>query len=160
MEHNTGKRAADTILQNPVELQIGGKVYNVAPPSTATLIMVSKEIASLPQVQLTKQHIAEDSLYIAKDCEQLGDILAILIIGAKKIKSERKRWWMFWKRDIKKTLSKKILEELSPVELAQDIYTLTSTLQLGDFFGLTTFLIEVNLLRQTKVETETTASGQ
>jgi hypothetical protein len=62
--------------------------------------------------------------------------------------------------DRKAELAQELLEELTPAELYDLTVTVLQRMNLTDFFGLTTFLIEINLMRQTKVETEATAPGQ
>lgn len=63
-------------------------------------------------------------------------------------------------RDRKAELAKELLENLTPSELYSLTATILQRMNLTDFFGLTTFLIEINLMRQTKVGTEATAFGQ
>ena len=99
----------------------------------------------------------------------LGDIAAILILGAKGLKetvtTKRKYFLGLFTRSVNETvdrkeeLSKWLLEELNTAQLNKLIFELLKDFNLGDFFGTTTFLIEINLLRPTKV-VETTASGQ
>nr|UWG77753.1 MAG: hypothetical protein [Bacteriophage sp.] len=62
--------------------------------------------------------------------------------------------------DRKAELAQELLEELTPAELYDLTVTVLQRMNLTDFFGLTTFLIEINLMRQTKVETEATVPGQ
>lgn len=61
--------------------------------------------------------------------------------------------------DHKTALAKSLLEDITPRELLNLAARLLQRSQVADFFGLTTFLTEINLLRQTR-EVETTASGQ
>ncbi len=176
MEKTIEQRVAETILQKPTEIKVGGKTYTAAPPSIATLILVSEAVSRLPHLKLDDQDIVRETLSVAKDCRILGDIAAILILGARqvneqviKVQTEEKRvlWGLFRRKrktsvitDRKTELSKEILEELSPSQMHQLITQLLAGLDLGDFFALTTFLTEVNLMRQTKVETKTTVFGQ
>ncbi len=170
-------KVAGAILQKPEDIKVGDKTYQFYPPSTATLILVSEAISQLPQIQLDKEKVIEDSLYAARYCRKLGEIVAIFILGAKHLtetvkvrqtKEKRILWGLIrYKReeeeeqviDRKQELADALLEDLTPSEL----HTLTSRLfmrmQFADFFGLTTFLIDLNLLRQTNVE-NTTAFGQ
>jgi len=170
-------KVAGAILQTPEEIKVGDKIYQFYPPSTATLILVSEAISQMPQIKLENEKVVEDSLYAARYCRVLGEIVAIFILGAKHLtetvkvrqtKEKRILWGLIrYKRDEeveqiidhKQELADALLEDLTPREL----HTLTSQLlmkmQFADFFGLTTFLIDVNLLRQTKVE-KTTAFGQ
>lgn len=162
------QRVAETILQKPLEVEIGGVKYTTAPPSTATLILASEAISRLPRVVLDPENALGESLSIAKDCKALGDVAAILILGARNITtraitpqtaSKRPLWGLFRKKrgnetavDRKAALSKQIMECLTPKELNGLVADLLARMELGDFFGLTTFLTEINLLRQTKVE--------
>ena len=151
-EKTIEQKAAETILQTPVEVKVGSKTYMTAPPSTATLILASEAVSRLPHVVLDPKNVVEESLSIAKDCRALGDIVAIFILGAKNLKEKVK---------VQKNREKRYLWGLFK---RQELYDLTVTvlqrMNLTDFFGLTTFLIEINLMRQTKVETEATAPGQ
>ena len=56
--------------------------------------------------------------------------------------------------DRKAELTRELLETQSPRELFNLTARLLKRMQIADFFGLTTFLTEINLLRQTKVEEE------
>lgn len=171
------QKVAREVLQQPEDIKVGGKTYKVYPPSTATLILASEAISQLPQLKLDQEKLAEDSLYAAKECRMLGEIVAIFLLGAKHLTEtvkapQTKEKRLFWgllrfKRtvlveqviDRKAELARQLLEELTPRELHNLTGQLLNRMQLADFFGLTTFLIEINLLRQTKVE-ETTAFGQ
>ena len=176
------KKVADTILQQPQEIKVGKKKYETAPPSTATLILVSEAVSRLPQHTIEVKEgdsIAQPCLAIAKDCAPMGEIAAILILGAKgltevvkeKIETQERRFFGLIRKtkivevertvDRKAELAKEILEDHTPTEVFNIITRQLSTMQLSDFFATTTFLIEINLLRQTKVvQTPTTAFGQ
>lgn len=166
------KKVADAVLQQPQTIKVGNKTYETAPPSTATLILVSEAVSRLPQVRFDLKgddSPVQPTLAIAKDCTPLGEIGAILILGAKglskvtteKIEVQESRLFGLWKHnkvvevertiDCKAELAKELLEDHTPVELFNLITRMLSTMQIGDFFGITTFLIEINLLRKTKV---------
>lgn len=162
------QQVADTILQTPKEIKIGNETHTVSPPSTATLILVSEAVSLLPKIEVNEDDIVRESLSMAKDCRVLGDIVAILVLGAKNIndrviiKHKQKNSYLWglikvsWTTETeekkKDLLARQILEEYSPSELQSLITTLLQGLELGDFFALTTFLIDVNLIRPTKVE--------
>lgn len=164
------QRVGEAVLQTPTEITLKGRSFTVAPPSVATLILASEAVSQLPQVRLDKKHVVEDSLFVAKDCRALGDIAAVLILGAKGLTEtttrREKRLWGVLRRNVrvridrKAELSKWLLEELDSAELNKLIFELLKSFHLGDFFGTITFLIEINLLRPTKVIDGTTASGQ
>jgi hypothetical protein len=169
MEDTIESKTARTVLQRQDEVVVGGETYKVSPPSAATLILASEAISKLPTVGLNPDDIAIESLYIAKDCRVLGDIIAILILGAKNLTGKEK---FVTKRlfglirdekeiviDNKAILAKKLLENVEPKDLHGIMARLLKTMQLSDFFGLTVSLVEINLLRKTR-ETVMTASGQ
>jgi len=168
LKKSPAERAGAEILQQPTKIIIGGREFNVAPPSTATLILVSQAVARLPQEKMNPDAVLEESLSIAKDCAVLGEIGAILLLGAKhltetvkapQIKEKRLLWGLIRVRrevavettvDRKAELTRWLLEEVTPAELQGGIANLLTRMQIGDFFGLTTFLVEINLLRPTK----------
>lgn len=170
------EKAAETILQKAAKINIGGKEYEAAHPSIATLILVSEAVSRLPKRALDSKNLVQECLSVAKDCRVLGDIAAILILGARHINDrentpqtgrKKRLWGLFGSkvkadtgRTAKERLSQEILETMTPSDLYGTIAMLLQRMDLGDFFGLTTFLSEVNLLRQTKVENPTTAFGQ
>lgn len=168
-------KTAQTVLQEPKEIKIGEKIYSVAPPSLGTLILVSEAVSHLPHIRLDEKKVMQEVLSVAKDCRDLADIAAILIIGAKHINdrierrqtAQKKRLWGIfgktWVKTItetrKEALRRELLEDVTPRELHNIIAQVLLQMEVGDFFGLTTFLTEINLTRQTKVETAPTASG-
>ena len=176
MKQTIEDKVAKTILQQPEEIKVGDKTYKVAPPSVATLILISGAVSRLPHIHLNEEKIMEETLCIAKNCQLLGDIAAILILGAKHINDivtirqiERKQhlWGLFHTNHItvstetkKEQLSRELLEETTPRELHNIIVQMLLKMQVADFFALTTFLTEINLMRPTKVVTDPTASGQ
>lgn len=177
MSETIESKVKQTILQDTTDIVIGGKAYKVAPPSVATLICVSEEVSLLPHIQLEPKKVVDEVLSVAKDCRSLGNIVAILILGAKglteshrEVKTvEKRRFWGLIKGqeqvevetviDHKAALARTILEELSPQQMKDLVAQLLSKMEIGHFFGLTTSLIEANLLRPTR-EVVTTASGQ
>ena len=172
MNKTIEQQVSDTILQQPTEIQVGEKKYSVAPPSIATLILVSKEISKLPKITVDKdEDILAASLSMAKDCGIIGRIAATLILGAKnckdktihvpKKKTKRILWglipvtWDSYEEQTHSTvdeLAKELLEQMTPREINNTIARILQGMQIGDFFGVTTFLLEVNLTKRTKVE--------
>ncbi len=170
MNKTIESQVADTVLQRRSEVEVGGVIYEVAPPTTATLILVSEEVSMLPQIEVNKEtDILTETLRIAKDCSFLGDILAILILGANGITEKKtitkKRFFGLIEEeteieiDKQKELSELLLRHKSPKELNELTAHILAGMEIGDFFGLTTSLIEINLIKPTR-EVGTTASGQ
>lgn len=168
MKQTLEAQVAHALLQKTTEIQVGNTTYQVAPPSIATLVLVSEAVAKLPHLKLNDTDVVRESLAIAKDCRALGDILAILILGAKTIKERttrpKKRFLGLFctqkATDPVAELAEELLETLTPSEMHSLVTQLLAGMDLGDFFAVTTFLTEINLLRQTKVESATTAFGQ
>lgn len=162
-------RVADEVLQRPMTVKIGGKDYDVAPPTLATLILVSAEIARMPSEKIDMKDMIYGTIARAEEYRPVADAIAVLILGAKGLKGTRKRLRSRYfglvreeveePVDLKAELSELILNECSPHDLNMMLVDLLKRMQLGDFFGLTVSLTEINLLRRTK-ETVTTASGR
>lgn len=153
----TEQKTARTVLEEPVSIAIAGRRYSVPQPTCATLILVSANISRMPRIGMDEPgKVMTSTLHVAKDCAPLGDILAILIVGAKGLRDKGVVGW--WKRRRVKRLAARLLEEATPKELTAATYQLLSRAQIADFFGLTAFLSEVNLTKETKAGT--TASGQ
>lgn len=167
-KENTEQQTAGALLQKPFEVQVGGVTYEAAPASIATLVLVSELVSQLPDVRMNEDNIFTESLCIAKDCRLLGDIAAVLILGAKGLKETREvaKDGLFGLRqkrkiivDKQKELADTLLKEFSPRSLNTLLTTLLKSMEIEHFFGLTTSLLEINLLRQTRGVTMT-VSGQ
>lgn len=174
------KKVADAILEKATDsITIEGKEYPIAPPTTGTLILISSLVSTMPIVNNDAKNALYEVLSTAKDLSVIGKIAATLILGAKRIKEQRKvckatteqnkHWsWRKLRRVTDTTtksvevlevdfLAEKLLNEVTPQTLNNIIVKRLGESQFGDFFGLTASLSEVNLLRKTK-EAET-ASG-
>lgn len=165
-------RVAEAILQKPMEVAVGKSTYLVAPPSVATLILASEAVSRLPKGAMDEQRVLEETLAKAEYCRPLGEVAAILILGAKgitetvKVKEKQRRRYLFGlissnvTVEVERTIDRKakladeLLENLTPAELNLLISQILKRMQIADFFGLTTFLTGANLLRPTKVEEE------
>lgn len=171
MEKTVEQKVAETILQEWETVKVAGKSYRVAPPTVATLIRVSAEVSRLPVREETdgETDILPYVLRTARDCGALGDIAAVLILGARGLERRRRvvckrfggliRRRVWQTQDCKGELARELLESCSPRELGMLVARLLGKMEVAAFFGLTVSLAEVNLTRPTK-ETVTTASGR
>lgn len=157
MKTTLESKTSEAILETPKQVTIGGKVYEVAPPTMATLIEVSKYISSLPEINIENEDkIIHEALANASECEYLGDLAAILILGKKKIKpyevKSRKYGIIPQKKTVypQQELSTEILDELSPKNIFTLILSILNDMEVGFFLQTTIFLRDVNLLRKTK----------
>lgn len=154
----------DTIMQEPISMTVGGEKYAVAPPVASTLIEVSKYISQLPSIPI-QQNGVQGALAYACDCEFTADVVAILMLGRKNLRTEkvveRSRLWGLLKTrhrevvDNQKLLSQALLQELTWRQISDLGQEILSKMDVGFFLGFTNSLLEINLLRSTK----TTASG-
>lgn len=165
----------DTILQRKTtSLEIDGRTYEIPAPTPATIMLVSEETSKMPLINKETKSIFLETLRTARDCKAIGRIAAILVLGAKRIRenhqvviSETKKW--SWRRfrftKHQETMNEldfvamRIMEDITPETLNETITKRLMEMQLGDFFGLTTSLSEINTLARTK-EVEQTAHGQ
>lgn len=172
--------AADTILQQPHEVEIAGKRYQIAPPTPATLFLVSKQISYLPPFNQGAKNVLAEVLSKAKDCRPVTKIAATLILGAKRINERHsvpvvrkdllepgpaKGLRRLLKRQKPRIverdhvmleidwLSAQIAENMTIQELSKLVITELGGLGIGDFFGLTASLSAGNLLRPKATET-------
>ena len=164
MEQTTiESRVASAILERNVgNIEIEGITYDIAPPSIATLIVVSEFIASLPIVE--KSEIVNSVLHHARFFRPLGDIAAVLILGAKNLTEERvvmqEKRYLFGlikrrsekkiKVDKRAELAKAILENVRPTVLFNVVVQRLQDMEISSFFAITTSLSEANILKPTK----------
>lgn len=153
---------ADAILQRRKTFVAGGYEYEVAPPSPATLILVSELCAELPKFDAdSDENVLQVVLRTAKDLRIIGKIVATLIIGAKAIRQfeqeEAKSAERFFcrKAGSRKTshvdeLAEWLMENATPQELNAIVVSRLADMQIGDFFGLTASLAVQNHLKATK----------
>ena len=150
------EKTAAAIMQHDELVKIGRRTYKVARPSVGTLVMASAAVAKLPRVMMNPDTALEDVLRVAKDCRPIGEVIAIIVLGAKGMMHPGPLRWLK-KRRIR-NLQERILSDITPSELNTMTMSLFNSMQVVDFFGLTAFLTEVNMTRATKAVT--TASGQ
>ncbi len=157
MAKKTEQKVAETVLQKDQSIVIGGATYQVAPPSIATLILVSELVAQLPPIDPKQESILLESLRVAKDCAVLGEILATLILGAKK--SRERSLLQRLLPDRKRKLIRRILHELTPSQISAMLLDRLREIEVSSFFSITASLAEINLLKPTR-EAGTTAFGR
>ena len=165
-EQTIESKVASAILEKPVaSIELDGKTYDISPPSIATLILASEIVSGLPAVEpVSKDKIVYWVLRNAKNYRALGDFVAVLILGAKGLsetitrKVVKSRLFGLRKVEIeekvtidrKAELSRIILENVRPSVLFNIVIRRLNDLEVGDFFGITTSLGEINLLKPTK----------
>ena len=161
MEQNyIESKVAAAILEKKVgTLDIDGKRYEIAPPSIATLILISEVVATLPIVEkVPNDKILYSVLHHAKDFKALGDMAAILILGAKECKRSEKKprfygirhFFGYEYKPSKDELAEIILQNVRPTVLFDVIIQRLKDMEISSFFAITTSLSEANILKPTK----------
>lgn len=155
---NIESKAAGTILERPETVKVGGRTYSVAPPSLATLVMLSEAISDIPSEAPEKDEILRGSLAMAAECKPLGHAAAILVMGARAVRKDAS--FPSLGRRLRR-LERQIMESMTPAEVRAMVVSILQGMEVGDFFALTTFLGGINLLRPTRgvEKTGATASG-
>lgn len=167
-------RLADALLERPTTLELGGRSYPLAPPTLATLILVSEELSQLPP-DLLSYDKGEDSplivaLRTARHAHGLSRALARLILGARPPMSRTERLRqqlhrlaprLFAAPDALERLALEIEQTTSAHDLALSFVSLTQRLEVQDFFAFTTFLSALRLTQPTReVGSAATALGR
>jgi hypothetical protein len=162
MAESIKKRTAEAILETPFTVKVGSKEYEVAPPSCATLIEVSRRIPDVPLVE-TMGDMVNEALAAAKDSRAIFEIVAVLILGAKALRRGEKvttgRWPFRRTRSRLDALTEELMYECSPAEIKALCGEILARMEVKDFFEFTASLQEVGLIQLTR-GAETTASGQ
>lgn len=161
MEQNyIESKVAAAILEKKVgTLDIDGKRYEIAPPSIATLILISEVVATLPIVEkVPNDKILYSVLHHAKDFKALGEMAAILILGAKECERSEKKprfyrirhFFGYEYKPSKDELAEIILQNVRPTVLFDVIIQRLKDMEISSFFAITTSLSEANILKPTK----------
>lgn len=171
-------QVADTILEAKKEVMIDGTSYAMASPSIATLILFSKYVGQMPKEMLDEEFPIASLLQQADKLHFVGYALASVILGVKafnefeEIKIEKHKKRLFSKETYTeivttdKTKGEALAEKINHADIEEVLkvfFQLLKFQRFQDFFQLTTSLIELNLIKRTKMEevgTKTTAFGQ
>lgn len=158
-------KTAGTLLEEPIAVTVGGREYRVQPPSLGTLARIGGLISTMKIQERSEDDVEPEeipfvALREAGSAGVIADILATFITGEKPES--------VWSRIIPKYFTKhdrvrrRVLATVTPAEASRAFTVMLQSLQLGDFFGLTTFLRGINILRPTRREVDkgVTASGQ
>lgn len=180
-------KTAKTILEDDrKKVTIAGKEYTIAEPSTATILMASALISELPNLrkpggeQADGTYIIQVVLDKAKGMRNIGKLLALLILGAKRVKEHRmianehtqslteprkkglwatiNEWWRNKRekpREEIEVLTDEILDNLPPGKIYELLEPRLLDQDISGFFYLTTSLkLQANILEPTKTEKE------
>jgi hypothetical protein len=144
MKKTIEQKVSDVILEKSSKIKIKDREFEVAAPTLATLIRISDLISTLPKVEMDKNDYISESLKIAKDCSVISEIVATMIVGVDTPKAR------FYQKPIIEELSEFISKKCTLVELKELIVQLILMMEIPSFFGFTTSLIEINLIKRTR----------
>ena len=164
------QKTAETILQKPLEVQAGGKTYQVARPTFGTLIEISQYVRKLPNTsEVKKDDLVPYILSIAGENGKIvAKIAALLIIGSKNImyhkeKRLKSKFLCFkWYKNVPvcnvDELADELMQNASSKEMNNIINQTLGYQEIGFFLSTIISLSAANVLEPTK--TEVTASGE
>ena len=144
-------QAADVVFNRKMVITVGERTFTLPRPTIATLIAASEVIAELPEKQMNPERPLTESMAVATSCKPIGRIAAILLLGARKGKSSSVLKEALWRLKTRR-YGRELLRSLTPDEMKDLIFGILNGAKVDNFFGLTTSLIEVNLLRRSKTE--------
>lgn len=159
------QRVAAAILEKATNsIEIGGEVYPLGDPCMATLILVSELISTMPIVEkVPKEQIVYSALHYAKDFKSLGELCAILVLGAGHLTEEREiteyeRFLGVFRRkvvrkvviDKKASLAREISLNVRPSVVFNCIIQRLQDMEVAHFFSIITSLSEANILKPTR----------
>lgn len=157
------EQVAQTLLEEPTTVTIGGEAYKVAPPSIFTLVRASKYISKIPTDTISEGNIFGSIIHNAEEYENIAWAISAILLGKKFTEIVTYPKWQFWRREKSVTkgeiLAKKLIN--TPItEVSAAFFKVLGQIDIRAFFVITTSLKGMMITKPTKeVENETTASG-
>ena len=157
------EKVAQTLLEEPTTIIIGGEAYKVAPPSIITLVRASKYISKIPANTIDENNIFGSIVDNAEDYENIAWAISAILLGKKFTEIVTYPKWQFWRKKNNVTkgeiLAKKLIN--TPInEVSSAFFKVLGQIDIRAFFVITTSLKGMMITKPTKeVENETTASG-
>ena len=157
------EQVAQTLLEEPTTVTIGGEAYKVAPPSIFTLVRASKYISKIPTDTISEGNIFGSIIHNAEEYENIAWAISAILLGKKFTEIDTYPKWQFWRREKNVTkgeiLAKKLIN--TPItEVSDAFFKVLGQIDIRAFFVITTSLKGMMITKPTKeVENETTASG-
>ena len=157
------EKVAQTLLEEPTTIIIGGEAYQVAPPSIITLVRAAKYISKIPAKTIDENNIFGSIVDKAEDYENIAWAVAVILLGNRFTDTVRPPFWQFWKRKKNITQGEILANKLTkaPVsEISEAFFKVIGQMDIRSFFVISTSLKGMMITKPTKeVENETTVSG-
>ena len=157
------EQVAQTLLEEPTTVTIGGEAYKVAPPSIFTLVRASKYISKIPTDTISEGNIFGSIIHNAEEYENIAWAISAILLGNHFTEVVTYPKWQFWRKNknINKVemLANKLIN--TPItEVSSAFFKVLGQIDIRAFFVITTSLKGMMITKPTKeVENETTASG-
>ena len=157
------EQVAQTLLEEPITVTIGGEAYKVAPPSIFTLVRASKYISKIPTDTISEGNIFGSIIHNAEEYENIAWAISVIVLGDDFAEVSPYPKWHFWRKNKNITkgeiLAKKLIN--TPItEVSDAFFKVLGQMDIRAFFVITTSLKGMMITKPTKeVETEMTASG-
>ena len=157
------EKVAQTLLEEPTTVTIGGEAYQVAPPSIFTLVRASKYISKIPTDTISEGNILGSIIHNAEEYENIAWAISVILLGKDFTQIVTYPKWQFWRKKKNVTkgelLAKKLIN--SPItEVSAAFFKVLGQIDIRAFFVITTSLKGMMITKPTKeVENQTTASG-
>lgn len=157
------EQVAQTLLEEPTTVTIGGEAYKVAPPSIFTLVRASKYISKIPTDTISEGNIFGSIIHNAEEYENIAWAISAILLGKKFTEIVTYPKWQFWRKKNNVTKGEMLAKKLinTPItEVSAAFFKVLGQIDIRAFFVITTSLKGMMITKPTKeVETETTASG-
>ncbi|EKY13328.1 hypothetical protein HMPREF9075_00028 [Capnocytophaga sp. oral taxon 332 str. F0381] len=157
------EQVAQTLLEEPTTVTIGGEAYQVAPPSIFTLVRASKYISKIPTDTISEGNILGSIIHNAEEYENIAWAISVILLGKDFTQIVTYPKWQFWRKKKNVTkgelLAKKLIN--TPItEVSAAFFKVLGQIDIRAFFVITTSLKGMMITKPTKeVENQTTASG-
>lgn len=157
------EQVAQTLLEEPTTVTIGGEAYKVAPPSIFTLVRASKYISKIPTDTISEGNIFGSIIHNAEEYENIAWAISAILLGKKFTEIVTYPKWQFWRKKNNVTKGEMLAKKLinTPItEVSAAFFKVLGQIDIRAFFVITTSLKGMMITKPTKeVENETTASG-
>ena len=157
------EKVAQTLLEEPTTVTIGGEAYQVAPPSIFTLVRASKYISKIPTDTISEGNIFGSIIHNAEEYENIAWAISVIVLGNDFTEVETYPKWQFWKRKKNVTKGENLVKKLmkAPInEVSTAFFKVLGQMDIRAFFVITTSLKGMMITKPTKeVVNETTVSG-
>lgn len=157
------EQVAQTLLEEPTTVTIGGEAYKVAPPSIFTLVRASKYISKIPTDTISEGNIFGSIIHNAEEYENIAWAISAILLGKKFTEILTYPKWQFWRKKNNVTKGEMMAKKLinTPItEVSAAFFKVLGQIDIRAFFVITTSLKGMMITKPTKeVENETTASG-